>query len=85
MEESLEKIRYTREMCNTLKIGEGGKRAHSAEEFSKMNLFDIQVDGGIDEKSAPKCLKAGANHLVAGTYLFAEGKMEERIEVLKKV
>ncbi|MAE68320.1 MAG: ribulose-phosphate 3-epimerase [Candidatus Peribacteraceae bacterium] len=30
----------------------------------------IQMDGGIDEKTAPKCIKAGANNLVSGSFIF---------------
>lgn len=32
---------------------------------------DIEVDGGIGEATAPRVVKAGANLLVAGAYLFA--------------
>ena len=32
--------------------------------------IDIYVDGGIDEKTAKLAKKAGANHLVAGSYLL---------------
>ena len=32
--------------------------------------LDIQVDGGITDVTAPLCLNAGANVLVAGSYLF---------------
>lgn len=30
----------------------------------------IEVDGGIDDKTAPECIAAGANVLVAGSYIF---------------
>jgi ribulose-phosphate 3-epimerase len=30
----------------------------------------IQMDGGVDEKTAPLCIAAGANNLVAGSYIF---------------
>jgi len=30
----------------------------------------IQMDGGIDEKTAPLCRKAGADNLVSASYLF---------------
>ena len=30
----------------------------------------LQVDGGIDEQTAPRCLSAGANLLVAGSAIF---------------
>jgi len=34
---------------------------------------DLEVDGGIDAKTAPLVVEAGANVLVAGTAVFAEG------------
>ena len=37
----------------------------------------------IDDKTAPLCIKAGANHLVAGTYLFKGNDMAEKIEGLR--
>lgn len=30
----------------------------------------IQMDGGIDDKTAPLCIAAGANNLVAGSFVF---------------
>jgi len=30
----------------------------------------IQMDGGIDDKWAPQCIAAGANNLVAGSFIF---------------
>ncbi len=32
--------------------------------------FYIEVDGGIDNKTSKECIKAGANVLVAGSYVF---------------
>ena len=46
--------------------------------------LDLEVDGGIDEKSAPQCIEAGANILVAGTYLFKAKEMGEGVKLLKK-
>jgi ribulose-phosphate 3-epimerase len=34
---------------------------------------DLEVDGGINEKTAPGVVAAGANVLVAGTAVFAGG------------
>ena len=31
----------------------------------------IQMDGGIDAKTAPQCIAAGANNLVSATYIFS--------------
>ena len=46
--------------------------------------FEIQVDGGIDDTTAPLCIEAGADNLVAGTYLFAgEGDITEKINRLR--
>ncbi len=35
--------------------------------------IDIQVDGGVTDKTAPLVKAAGANVLVAGTYVFKDG------------
>jgi len=43
----------------------------------------IQVDGGIDDKTAKDCIEAGANVLVSGTYLFGAPEMRPRIEILR--
>ncbi len=48
-----------------------------------MNELDIQVDGGINEKTAAVVKKAGANVLVAGTALFKAENMKETNEILK--
>ena len=36
--------------------------------------IEIEVDGGINEKTAKECANAGANVLVAGSYIFNESK-----------
>lgn len=41
----------------------------------------IEVDGGIDERTAAGCIDAGASILVAGTYLF-KGDLKANIEKL---
>ncbi len=43
----------------------------------------IEVDGGINEKTAPLCKVAGADILVAGSYLFSHDDLKERMEKLK--
>lgn len=35
--------------------------------------LDIQVDGGVDCRTAPRCVEAGANILIAGTSVFGPG------------
>lgn len=44
---------------------------------------DIQVDGGITDKTAPLTVDAGANVLVAGSYVF-KGDKKTAIDSLKK-
>ncbi|MCI6151914.1 ribulose-phosphate 3-epimerase [Fusobacterium perfoetens] len=52
-------------------------------EIRKMSeTIDIEVDGGINDKTIKKCIEAGANVFVAGSYVFG-GNYEERIKSLK--
>ena len=52
-------------------------------EIRKLNSnIDIQVDGGITDKTIGSCIEAGANIFVAGSYVFA-GNYKERIEKLR--
>ena len=44
--------------------------------------IDIQIDGGITDKTISKCIEAGANVFVAGSYVFS-GDYAERISLLK--
>ena len=43
----------------------------------------IQVDGGIDAKTGPECVKAGADVLVSGTYLYQAPDMKKALESLR--
>jgi ribulose-phosphate 3-epimerase len=36
--------------------------------------FQIQVDGGVSDKNARELIHAGADNLVAGSYIFKQGK-----------
>jgi ribulose-phosphate 3-epimerase len=49
-------------------------------------VVDLQVDGGIDVKTAPGIVRAGANVLVAGSALFSggEGALAKRIPELMR-
>jgi ribulose-phosphate 3-epimerase len=46
--------------------------------------LDIQVDGGINDETAPQCIKAGANIFVAGSYVFGGNDYKEKIDSLRK-
>lgn len=43
----------------------------------------IEVDGGINGETAPLAIKAGANVLVAGNYIFSAENMAERVKEIK--
>ena len=84
--EVLSKIRFARETCERLNIRKGGKVPidEKAPE-NRLSPFAIQVDGGVDDKTAPLCIEAGADHLVSGTYLFKGDDLREKIRRLKGV
>ena len=48
----------------------------------KCNIF-IEVDGGINDETAKKVISAGANVLVAGSYIFCKDDYAEAILRLK--
>ena len=51
---------------------------------NKLNI-DLEIDGGIDFKTAPLSIKAGANVLVSGTTIFNNtGSISENIKSLRK-
>ena len=45
---------------------------------------DIEVDGGINDKTAGIVLNAGANVLVSGSYLFSSDDMKAAADALRK-
>ncbi|MDE6789745.1 MAG: ribulose-phosphate 3-epimerase, partial [Ruminococcus sp.] len=56
-------------------------------EYANKNGYEkilIQVDGGIDDKTAPTVRKAGAEVLVSGSYLFKADNMTDAVRKLKE-
>ncbi len=54
------------------------------DECKKRNLdMRIEVDGGISDKTAPEAVNAGADVLVAGSYIFSSENKKEAVEKLK--
>lgn len=45
--------------------------------------FDIEVDGGVDNKTIAACQKAGANIFVAGSYLFKASDLVSQVQTLR--
>lgn len=69
--------------------GFGGQKFH-AEVLAKVEVLRaahpdlmIQMDGGIDHKTAPDCVHAGADNLVAGSFLFRAKDRAKAIETLR--
>lgn len=44
---------------------------------------DLEVDGGIDADTAPAVIEAGANVLVAGSFIFGSASYREAIQKLR--
>ncbi len=44
----------------------------------------LEIDGGVNEKTAPEAIKAGAELLVAGSYLYGHDDFAERFTLLEK-
>ncbi|HGO5801626.1 TPA: ribulose-phosphate 3-epimerase [Streptococcus equi subsp. zooepidemicus] len=45
--------------------------------------FDIEVDGGVDDKTIRACYQAGANVFVAGSYLFKAEDLAAQVQTLR--
>jgi ribulose-phosphate 3-epimerase len=66
-------------LCMTVNPGWGGQPfiEHSLDKLPRVRALTghdraVEVDGGIDERTAPLCLDAGANLFVAGSAIFSE-------------
>ncbi|WP_124057658.1 ribulose-phosphate 3-epimerase [Vaginisenegalia massiliensis] len=45
--------------------------------------FEIEVDGGVNDKSGRQCIEAGADVLVAGSYIFNAEDRQAAVESLR--
>ncbi|MBJ7449533.1 MAG: ribulose-phosphate 3-epimerase [Parachlamydiales bacterium] len=79
MPEVLEKVRFIRTAVDKRGIRDTGVKATADEKPP----FAIQMDGGVDSKTAPSCIEAGANVLVSGSYLFKDPDMAKAIKTLR--
>lgn len=82
IEDVLEKVKFTRDVCNKLNIRQGGitPKANAKEEYPP---FDIQVDGGVNLSNVGRCVEAGANVIVAGTSLFEAPDLRQAIQAMR--
>jgi ribulose-phosphate 3-epimerase len=66
-------------LCMTVNPGWGGQRfiAHSLDKLPRVRAIvgervAVEVDGGIDAETAPRCREAGASIFVAGSAIFGD-------------
>jgi ribulose-phosphate 3-epimerase len=87
MPQVLEKIQFVRDLCARMDIRKGGKvpQPNQKSAADALPLFDIQVDGGINHETAKKCIEAGANVIVSGSYLYGTPHMSEAIARIKQL
>ena len=64
-------------------IDDCGLKINEIKEFIKDKNIIIEVDGGINSKTAKICLGYGVNALVAGNYIFSHVNMKEAIDSLR--
>ncbi len=75
----------------TVEPGFGGQKFMSdcADKIKQIKNYSgsenliIEVDGGINAETAEYCKKAGANALVAGSYIFSSSDIKSAIESLR--
>ena len=82
-----------RVLIMTVEPGKGGQEliSETIDKIRKLNIFsyennydiDIEVDGGINDKTAKSVIDAGANILVAGSYIIKSENYKEAISKIK--
>lgn len=78
----------------TVEPGKGGQELipETIEKIEALNKFiyengyevDIEVDGGINDKTAKRVIDAGANIIVAGSYIINSEDYTKTIKILKQ-
>jgi ribulose-phosphate 3-epimerase len=59
------------------------RRMIDAHEAAGGQRIDLEVDGGVTAATAPRCIEAGADVLVAGTAVFGKPDYREAIQALR--
>ena len=96
IDEIFDTLKYIHQvLIMTVEPGKGGQSLipHTLEKVKALNELikkenidiDIEVDGGINEKTATEAKKAGANILVAGTAITRAEDYKKIVEELKKI
>lgn len=84
IEDVLDKVRFTRNLCDQLNIRAGGVTPENKKSTDNpLPPFDIQVDGGINLENVKLCVEAGANVIVAGTSLYRTPNLAVAIKEMR--
>ena len=83
-----------RVLIMTVEPGMGGQKLipETVEKIKELNIFayennfdiEIEVDGGINEKTARTVIDAGANILVAGSYIINSDNFKDAIKKIRE-
>ena len=83
-----------RVLIMTVEPGMGGQKLipETVKKIKELNIFayennfdiDIEVDGGINEKTARTVIDAGANILVAGSYIINSDNFKDAIKKIRE-
>ena len=91
VEEIKEYIKYVdMVLIMTVEPGFGGQKfmedcAQKIAQVKKINKnVLVQIDGGINDKTAKICLELGADSLVAGSYIYGASDIKQAIESIEK-
>lgn len=63
-------------------IEESYARLREAKELIGDRGIILEVDGGINKSTGPRCIECGADLLVAGSYLYGHEDFKQRLEAL---
>jgi ribulose-phosphate 3-epimerase len=76
-------------LCMTVNPGWGGQAflSHSLDRLQRIRALigpeaPLEVDGGIDEHTAPQCAQAGATVFVAGTAVFGAADPQQAVRAI---
>jgi ribulose-phosphate 3-epimerase len=76
-------------LCMTVNPGWGGQDflEHSLDRLERLRALlgpdtPLEVDGGIDEQTAPRCARAGATVFVAGTAVFGAPDPQQAVRAI---
>ena len=80
----LKKIEFTRKLIDEQRIRYKGQIV-SQDKIQNIPPYEIGVDGGITDETGALCVEAGANVLIAGTYLFTQPNLSKGIEKMRAI